>query len=269
MRMRKKILITAVIIMALIGLWFVGYYNHKSTSNLPQLSAIAEMDEADVNDLLVGYYRTQLPDVWGGPDPERSSGNTWVWVIDDNTLLNVSSNKVGEKAKIVSTSVDSVFEAKVLEIGNGYILVEPAEGCREASSADQIEVPMEHMEPSPEPQVGSIIEIVHSGDIQETYPARLVSVYHVSVVEPAWDLIPMVMVDGVLYLDTGHKSTVMARCGMMDGEITSSVPQTQKPTINDQSNFGTGYGYQYGAEEGTIEIYKNEEWWVFATEEIK
>lgn len=264
--MRKKILITVVIIAALIGLWFVGYYNHKSTSNLPQLSAIAEMDEADVNDLLVGYYRTQLPEVWGEPDPERSSGNTWVWVIDDNTMLSVSSNQVGEKAKIVSTSVDSAFEAKVLEIGNGCILVEPIEGCREASSANQIEVPMEHMEPSPEPQVGAMIEITHSGDILETYPARLVSVYHVSVVEPVWNLIPMVMVDGILYLDTGRKSTVVARCGMMDGEITSSVPQSQKPTIDDQSNFGTGFGYQYGAEEGTIEIYKNDAWWVFVTE---
>ena len=34
--MRKKIVITVVIIAALIGFWFAGYYNYKSTSNLPQ-----------------------------------------------------------------------------------------------------------------------------------------------------------------------------------------------------------------------------------------
>ena len=154
----------------LICAWFAAYYNHKSISNFPQLSAIALMDEADVNELLVGYYRTQLPDVWGGPDPELSGETTWVWVIDEHTLLSVSTNKVGEKAKIVGTSVDSVFKAEVLEIGNGYILVKPEDGTREASSSDRIEVPMEKMELSPEPQVGDIIEITHAGDIQETYP---------------------------------------------------------------------------------------------------
>ena len=179
----RKCITALVVIGILIAAWFVTYHNHKSTSNLPQLTAIAVMDEADVNELLVGYYRIQLPDVWGGPDPELSGENTWVWKIDDNTLLTVSSNKVGEKAKIVSTSVDSVFKAEVLEIDNGYILVKPLEGTREAASSDRIEFPMMNMEPSPEPQIGDIIEITHAGDIQETYPARLVSVYHISVIE--------------------------------------------------------------------------------------
>lgn len=179
----RKIALALAVIAILIAAWFVAYHNHKSTSNLPQLSAIATMDEADVNELLVGYYRTQLPDVWGGPDPELSGQNTWVWKIDENTLLTVSSNKVGERAKIVSTSVDSIFKAEVLEIGNGYILVKPEDGSREAASSDCIEVRIEHLEPSPEPQVGDIIVITHAGDIQETYPARLVSVSHISVIE--------------------------------------------------------------------------------------
>lgn len=81
------------------------------------------------------------------------------------------------------------------------------------------------------------------------------------------DLIPMVMVNGELYLDTGLESTVEGRCGNMDGEITSAVDSAQKPTKDDQSNFGTGYGYQYGSEEGTIELNINGKWWVFAKEE--
>ena len=45
-----------------------------------------------------------------------------------------------------------------------------------------------------------------------------------------WDLIPMVMVNGELYLHTGIESAVEARCGVMDGEITSEVDGTEKPT---------------------------------------
>ena len=83
-----------------------------------------------------------------------------------------------------------------------------------------------------------------------------------------WDLIPMVMIDGVLYLATGHESNVDGRCGVMDGTITSEVDRSENPTVDDQSNFGTGYDYQYG-EEGTVEILINGKWWVYATEEVK
>ena len=54
---------------------------------------------------------------------------------------------------------------------------------------------------------------------------------------------------------------------MMDGEITSTVESSEQPTEDNQSNFGVGYGYQIGVEEGTIEVYINEKWWVF--EEVR
>lgn len=81
-----------------------------------------------------------------------------------------------------------------------------------------------------------------------------------------WDLIPMVMVNGELYLDTGHKSSKIERTDHFDEEITSEVDGSKQPTEDDQSNFGTGFGYQYGSQEGLIEIYMNDKWWVFATE---
>lgn len=55
---------------------------------------------------------------------------------------------------------------------------------------------------------------------------------------------------------------------MMDGKITSEVDGSEKPTEDNQSNFGTGYGYQYGSQEGIIEIYMNDKWMVFATEKV-
>lgn len=87
--------------------------------------------------------------------------------------------------------------------------------------------------------------------------------------EEKWDLIPMVMIDDTLYLDTGHESKLEGRYEKMDGEITSEVDGSEKPSMNDQSNFGTGYGYQYGATEGTVEIYVNEKWYIFAKEEVR
>ncbi len=78
-----------------------------------------------------------------------------------------------------------------------------------------------------------------------------------------WDRIPMVMVNGKLYYDTGEESSLEERrCGLMDGQITSSVDGSEIPTKDDQSNFGTGFEYQYGFDD-TIEIFMNEKWIVF------
>ena len=77
-----------------------------------------------------------------------------------------------------------------------------------------------------------------------------------------YDRIPMVRVNGKLYYDTGKESTVGGRCGNMDGKITSTVDGTEIPTENNQSNFGSGFGYQYGTDD-TIEIYMNEKWFIF------
>ena len=269
--MKKKIkvgLIIVVVIAAAVCAWFIGYHTRKSQDNLPSLESVSKMDEADVNELLVGYRNYQLEDVWGEPDEE--SENTWIWKLDEYAQLQVSCNN---KDKVVVCSVDSVFQAKILEILDGYYLVEPVEGSPELRSADQIEVSIEHLDSSLEPEVGDVIEIVHSGEILETYPARLQDVYSIRVVveeeKEKWDLIPMVMVDGKLYLDTGIESSVEARCRVMDGEITSAVDGTEKPTQDGESNFGTGYEYQYGPQEGTIEIFMNGKWWVFATEDVR
>ena len=170
-----------------------------------------------------------------------------------------------------SNEAHQVFRAEILEIHDGHYLVKPVEGSWELNSADRIEVPVRNAHPSPEPEIGDVIEIEYSGEILETYPAQIADVYGIKIIKEAetWDLIPMVMVNGTLYLDTGHESKIEARCGVMDGEITSQVDGSKQPTVDDQSNFGTGYGYQYGATEGTIELFMNGKWWIFATEEAR
>ena len=72
--MKKKLSVMTVIILALaicVSAWFYGYYNRKSNDNLPTLTAIAEMSEADVNSLLPGYHIDQLRDclLYTSPSP--------------------------------------------------------------------------------------------------------------------------------------------------------------------------------------------------------
>ena len=68
--MKKKLtiaLIVAVIVAAIFA-WRVAYSMRKNTDNLPTLTAIAEMSEAEVNSFLPGYKINQLTTVWGEPD---------------------------------------------------------------------------------------------------------------------------------------------------------------------------------------------------------
>ena len=50
------------------------------------------------------------------------------------------------------------------------------------------------------------------------------------------DRIPMVMVNGALYYDTGEESTLDGRCGTYDGEITTAVEGNEIPSEDGQSN---------------------------------
>lgn len=91
--MKKKT--TAVIcVLAVIALgilvWSYACHDQKSNDNLPALSLIAEMDEADVNELLAGYRRIQLRTVW--EEPAFTDKNSDIWEIDGRTTLNVSYN---------------------------------------------------------------------------------------------------------------------------------------------------------------------------------
>ena len=77
----------------------------------------------------------------------------------------------------------AIFQATILEIRDGYYLVEPVDGSTELNSADQITVPMTNMDSSPEPEVGDVLEIEYDGSIAESYPARITNVYSIRIVE--------------------------------------------------------------------------------------
>lgn len=115
--------------------------------------------------------------------------------------------------------------------------------------------------------VGDEVVVYYNGEIAETDPLQINTVYAITLKTPAkadtkWDLIPMVMIGGKLYYDTGEESSLDRHSDEMDGEITSTVDGSQTPAVDNQSNFGSGFGYQYGADD-TIEIFMNGKWVVF------
>lgn len=170
-----------------------------------------------------------------------------------------------------ATTTDVIFDAEVLEVHDGFLLAEPMEESPTYMGPGLIEVPLTNPSASPEPAVGDVIRVTFNGLILETYPARIQEVYSIQVIQEGGlrDLVPMVMVNGVLYLDTGTESTVEGRCGMLDGEIDSAVDQSERPTKDNQSNFGVGYGYQFGETERTIDVLIDGKWWIFATEKVR
>ncbi len=88
---------------------------------------------------------------------------------------------------------------------------------------------------------------------------------------PQIDLIPMVMIDGIIYFDTGEllgDTNFELNFGLdssFDGFITSRVPQSERPALNDQSNFGIDIGYKITAD-GFAALYLNQDWYRFAPE---
>ena len=82
-----------------------------------------------------------------------------------------------------SNEAHQVFQAEILEIHGGHYLVKPVEGSWELNSADRIEVPVRNAHPSPEPEIGDVIEIEYAGEILETYPAQIADVYGIKVIE--------------------------------------------------------------------------------------
>lgn len=64
----------------------------------------------------------------------------------------------------------------------------------------------------------------------------------------------LLMVDDAIYYCIGLPADEVAKCGVMDGEIETSVEDDEIPTQNNQSNFGTGYGWQR-TRHNEVEVY--------------
>lgn len=182
-----------------------------------------------------------------------------------STVIEEPNNlKVEDNEKIFS------FKAEILEVLESSILVKPLEGENELNSSDKISIGLSKIEVPFNLVSGQIVEIVYDGMIAESYPAQIFGATNVVLLKDINNekeaLIPMIMVNGQIYYDTGKESTIEARCGVMDGKIEESVESWEKPIKDNQSNFGIGYEYQYGIE-GTIDVVIDGKWVIFEVRE--
>ena len=103
---------------------------------------------------------------------------------DEDIVVYVEVKNVEVRISDESTPDSVTFQGEILEIHDKYFLVKP-ESSWAINSADKIEVPMENMNASLEPEVGDIIEVSYGGEILETYPARLNNIFSIKVIEEA------------------------------------------------------------------------------------
>lgn len=75
------------------------------------------------------------------------------------------------------------------------------------------------------------------------------------------DFVEMIKVKDQIYISTDVVVDVL-RCGVMDGLIDSTVDKGVFPEENNQSNFGTGYGYQIRSAD-IVDVYIDGEWIMF------
>lgn len=96
---KRRMIVFAVAIVIVVGLFVWGNNNHKNIDSLPSLEQVAQMeDEAELNSYVTNFTKPELKVVWGEPD--ESSTMEDVWYINDNTKLVVNYHNNDDKAVI-------------------------------------------------------------------------------------------------------------------------------------------------------------------------
>ena len=95
--MKRKItlaFIMAAVLFLAYEAWLYAYHNQKSNDNLPGLQSISGMEEADINEIVCGYKRTQLNYMW--EEPYETGDNEDIWSLGDDRYLWVNYNNQDE-----------------------------------------------------------------------------------------------------------------------------------------------------------------------------
>ena len=84
----------------------------------------------------------------------------------------MAENILADAMDVEASVTEPTFLARVLEIGEGWVIVEPLEGEAERNSCDQIYFSIDKLEPL-QITVGTKVQITYDGQILETYPAQI------------------------------------------------------------------------------------------------
>ena len=96
---KRRMIIFAVGIVIVIGLFIYGITSRKNIDSLPSLEQVSQMtDEAELNSYITHFTRLELRTVWG--EPNEKSKMEDVWYLDDNMKLVVNYHNNDGKAVI-------------------------------------------------------------------------------------------------------------------------------------------------------------------------
>jgi len=88
----------------------------------------------------------------------------------------------GIPTELPDSASNAAFQATVIEVERGSVVVKPVEGSPEFKSSYQFSIPNKGEITL---QTGDVIEIEYNGDIMETDPAQLGEVYSFKVIKEA------------------------------------------------------------------------------------
>ncbi len=130
----------------------------------------------------IGYFASHIG--MGGsnsapPNASESAGDSGCAAPSDG-----SGQASGEAPGSSGDSFDQeTFTAAVLEIHDGWLLVEPLEGEAIRASADRVEVPTGNLPDLPELTEGDLVTVTYTGTVQESYPAQITGVEEITLAE--------------------------------------------------------------------------------------
>lgn len=138
----------------------------------------ADNTASDMNSGANDCSPPEVPTETAPADSESSVSSGTVYGEEVQDTESKSEEAVGIPGDSVSR-----FTATVLEVHEGYLLVEPAEGESIRSSADRIQVSLTELGELWDIQVGERIAVTWAGMILESYPAQLSQVLEITPAE--------------------------------------------------------------------------------------
>ena len=100
-------------------------------------------------------------------------------ILSEYFKKNLEENIIIENNKEKDNNEEHHFKAKVIEVHNGYIIVEPNEDEEERKSSDRFHIDNKNNASYKE---GQILAITYIGGINESYPAQI-GVTNISIIE--------------------------------------------------------------------------------------
>ena len=151
-----------------------NYVFHKKPSAWRRYAALAACLVV-VAGLGFGALRLGLLDGMGGSGSNTSGAADGAVPESsgETTSDTAGGDTAGDTGDTGDAAAETTFHAAVLEVHDGWLLVEPLEGEDILSSADRFMVSLAGVEEIPDLEAGEEIAVTFDGMIRESYPAQV------------------------------------------------------------------------------------------------